>query len=74
MKLKAPEGVGAPCVAGVILALRDGCYEVEPEIGALLIECFGFMPAVEAASVASAGTQRPRRNRGTARKGGRNVG
>src|ERR1051326_3377675 len=44
MKLKAPEGVGDPCVAGVILASRDGCYEVEPEVGTLLIECFGFMP------------------------------
>lgn len=43
MKLKAPEGVGDPCVAGVILTSRDGCYEVEPEVGALLIECFGFV-------------------------------
>ena len=48
MKLKAPQGVGDPCVAGVIIASRDGVYEVEPEIGALLIECFGFV-AVEAA-------------------------
>lgn len=43
MKLKAPDGVGDPCVAGVTLAARDGCYEVEPEVGALLIECFGFV-------------------------------
>lgn len=43
MKLKAPPGVGDPCVAGVVLAPRDGCYEVEPKVGALLIECFGFI-------------------------------
>ena len=41
MKLKAPQGVGNPCVAGVTVQPRDGVYEVEPEIGALLIECFG---------------------------------
>jgi hypothetical protein len=45
MKLKAPQGVGDPCVAGVIIAPRNGIYEVEPEIGALLIECFGFVEA-----------------------------
>jgi hypothetical protein len=43
MKLKAPEGVGDPCVAGVVIAARDGVYEVEAVIGALLIECFGFV-------------------------------
>lgn len=43
MKLKAPEGVGDPCVAGVTLASRGGFYEVEPAVGALLIECFGFV-------------------------------
>jgi hypothetical protein len=43
MKLKAPPGVGDPCVAGVIVAARDGFYDVEVEIGALLIECFGFV-------------------------------
>ena len=43
MKLKAPQGVGDPCVAGVIVESRDGVYEVEAEIGALLIECFGFV-------------------------------
>ena len=43
MKLKAPDGVGDPCVAGVTLAARGGCYEVEPEVGVLLIECFGFV-------------------------------
>jgi len=47
MKLKAPEGVGDPCVAGVVIAPRQGVYEVEAEIGALLIECFGFV-AIEA--------------------------
>jgi hypothetical protein len=45
MKLKAPEGVGDPCVAGAAIAPRDGLYEVEVEIGALLIECFGFVEA-----------------------------
>jgi hypothetical protein len=45
MKLKAPRGVGVPCVAGVVIAARDGLYEVEAEIGALLIECFGFTAA-----------------------------
>jgi hypothetical protein len=43
MKLKAPEGVGDPCVAGVVIAARDGFYEVGPEIGAVLVECFGFV-------------------------------
>jgi len=47
MKLKAPEGVGDPCVAGVAITPRDGIYEVEADIGALLIECFGFV-ALEA--------------------------
>lgn len=48
MKLKAPEGVGDPCIAGVRVAPRNGVYDVEPEVGALLIECFGFV-AVEVA-------------------------
>ena len=48
MKLKAPQGVGDPCVAGVAVVPRDGVYEVEPEIGALLIECFGFVEVVAA--------------------------
>jgi len=43
MKLKAPAGVGDPCVAGVSIVPRDGVYEVKAEIGALLIECFGFV-------------------------------
>lgn len=42
MKLKAPEGVGDPCVAGVIIESRNGFYEVDTKVGALLIECFGF--------------------------------
>jgi len=42
MKLKAPPGVGDPCVAGVAIVSRDGIYEVEPDAGALLIEAFGF--------------------------------
>lgn len=47
MKLKAPQGVGDPCVTGVTIVARGGIYEVEAEMGALLIECFGFV-AVEA--------------------------
>jgi hypothetical protein len=43
MKLKAPPGVGDPCVAGLAIVSRDGIYEVEPETGALLIEAFGFV-------------------------------
>jgi len=46
MKLTAPSGVGDPCVAGVTIAPCGGVYEVAPEIGALLMECFGFV-AVE---------------------------
>jgi hypothetical protein len=59
MKLKAPEGVGDPCVAGVVIASRDGVYEVEAEIGALLIECFGFIEA-GAERKAKAAPRRPR--------------
>jgi hypothetical protein len=43
MKLKAPQGVGDPCVAGATVTSRDGIYEVEAAIGALLIETFGFI-------------------------------
>jgi|HubBroStandDraft_5_1064220.scaffolds.fasta_scaffold1209567_1 hypothetical protein len=42
MKLKAPSGVGDPCVAGAVIAARNGIYDVEAGIGALLIEAFGF--------------------------------
>jgi hypothetical protein len=66
MKLKAPEGVGDPCVAGVVIAPRDGVYEVEAEIGALLIECFGFVEAGGEPKVRSA----PRRPRAAAKKSG----
>ena len=52
MKLKAPSGVGEPCVAGVAIASRDGIYEVEAAIGALLIEAFGFVEISEKASAA----------------------
>ena len=65
MKLKAPEGVGEPCVAGVVIASRDGLYEVEAGIGALLIECFGF---VEAAEAAKAKVTAPSRRRSSAGK------
>jgi hypothetical protein len=64
MKLKAPEGVGDSCVAGVVIAPREGVYEVEAEIGALLIECFGFVEAgAEQKSRAA-----PRRPRAAAKK------
>jgi len=49
MKLKAPRGVGNPCVAGDTIVHRDGVYDVEPEIGVLLVECFGFVK-IEAAA------------------------
>jgi hypothetical protein len=64
MKLKAPQGVGDPCVAGVAIAPRDGFYEVEVEIGALLIECFGFVEAGAAQKSKAA----PRRGRAAAKK------
>jgi hypothetical protein len=53
MKLKAPLGVGDPCVAGVAIASRDGIYEVETEIAALLIECFGFVEVADEISRAA---------------------
>jgi len=61
MKLKAPQGTGDPCVAGVTIEARNGVYEVEAEIGALLIECFGFVGiALETkADVAPAGALSP---------------
>lgn len=68
MKLKAPEGVGDPCVAGVVLAPCDGCYEVAPEVGVHLIECFGFVLVVDDAMVAPP-PSKPRRSRAATRKG-----
>jgi hypothetical protein len=63
MKLKAPQGVGDPCVAGTVIVARDGLYEVEAEIGALLVECFGFVKteAREAVKVAPSASGAPRR-------------
>jgi hypothetical protein len=66
MKLKAPEGVGDPCVAGAAIAPRDGLYEVEAEIGALLIECFGFVEAGAEQKAKAAGA--PRRARAASKK------
>ncbi|MGB6536797.1 MAG: hypothetical protein WBF58_12640 [Xanthobacteraceae bacterium] len=54
MKLRAPPGVGDPCVGGVAIAPRDGLYDVEDDIGALLIECFGFVEVSEKAKAAPA--------------------
>ncbi len=68
MKLKAPPGVGDPCVAGVAIAPRDGAYEVEPEIGALLIECFGFVELEPDATATPKAAVAPRRGNPTARK------
>ena len=68
MKLKALQGVGDPCVAGVTVTARDGLYEVEAEIGALLIECFGFI-AVEADTAEKPkASPLPRRAKPAARK------
>lgn len=47
MKLRAPEGVGDACVAGVTLVAQDGIYEVDAETAALLVECFGFLAVGE---------------------------
>ena len=59
MKLTAPPGVGDPCVAGVAIPSRDGIYEVETEIGALLIECFGFVEVAHQTSRAPASAPAP---------------
>jgi len=67
MKLKAPQGAGDPCVAGAVIAARDGLYEVEAEIGALLVECFGFVEADEAVKASPNASSTPRR-RAPARK------
>jgi len=69
MKLKAPQGAGDPCVAGVTIVPRDGVYEVEPEIGVHLIECFGFVEFIEAETAAPARAESaPRRRKPAARK------
>ena len=60
MKLKAPPGAGDPCVAGVTLTPRNGVYEVEAEIGALLIECFGFVEVVISAPPKIAPAAKPK--------------
>ena len=63
MKLKAPSGVGDPCVAGVAIASRDGIYDVEVAVGALLIEAFGFVEIGDSAKAAPprAASASPRR-------------
>jgi hypothetical protein len=66
MKLKAPEGVGDPCVAGVVIAPCDGVYDVEAEIGAVLVECFGFVEVEAPATPAP--VRAPRRARPPAKK------
>jgi hypothetical protein len=68
MKLKAPRGVGDPCVAGVVIASREGFYEVEAEIAALLIECFGFVAIDAAAKGRGVRAGAPRRGRATVSK------
>jgi len=68
MKLKAPPGVGDPCVGGVTLARRGGVYEVEDEIGALLMECFGFVEVGTVTSETSKGVAAARRAKPAARK------
>lgn len=63
MKLKAPPGAGDPCIAGVTIVPRGGVYEVEAQIGALLVECFGFVAvlagATERAAPAAPALRRP---------------
>jgi hypothetical protein len=70
MKLKPPPGVGDPCVAGVVIKACDDAYEVEPEIGALLIECFGFVEVEVGAPAKERAKPAPiaRRGRPQARK------
>lgn len=68
MKLKAPQGVGDPCVAGVIVELRDDVYEVEAEIGALLIECFSFVEVEAGTAEQPKAVPAARRGRPAARK------
>jgi hypothetical protein len=68
MKLKAPPRVGDPCVAGVGIAPRNGVYEVEAEIGAVLVECFGFIAIETAPKPSAAATLSPRRARAIAKK------
>ncbi len=63
MKLKAPPGVGDPCVAGVVIIARDGIYDVDAETGALLLECFGFVEIAEHDKSAGARWARRRRRR-----------
>jgi len=60
MKLKAPEGVGDPCVGGMVIASRDGLYEVGPKIGAVLIECFGFVEIETPSPNTAPALRRPR--------------
>ena len=67
MKLKAPPGVGDPCVAGVSIAPRDGVYVVDAEAGALLIESFGFVE-IEAVTSEPAKPTPARRGKSSARK------
>jgi hypothetical protein len=68
MKLKAPPSVGDPCVAGVTIAPRNGVYEVEAEIGALLMECFGFVELEFAAPEAPKGATAVRRSKAATRQ------
>jgi hypothetical protein len=60
MKLKAPPGAGNPSVAGATIVPRDGLYEVAAEVGALLIECFGFAEVVVSAPAKAAPAAKPR--------------
>jgi hypothetical protein len=68
MKLKAPQGVGDPCVAGVVITSRDGVYEVEAAIGALLVECFGFVEVETVAADKPKAAAASRRIKPAARK------
>lgn len=67
MKLKAPEGVGDPCVAGVTITPCDGVYELERDIGAVLIECFGFVE-IDDEPRSNRDLETPRRGKSLVRK------
>jgi hypothetical protein len=67
MKLKVPQGVGDPCVAGASIEARDGVYEVKPEVGMVLIECFGFVVVDEGAPQKAKAAPAVRRRRPAAR-------
>lgn len=47
MRLKAPNGIGHPTLAGMTIAPRpDGCYHIDdPDAARLLMDSFGYIDA-----------------------------